>query len=228
LAFLGRWQQAYGVLPEDVRYREMRRLYEEQGPRYRQALLKLYWDDPNALIFLTGQMAAGPPNPAALKSVAERVLQLDPENIAALNLLASVDMVKGDVTDAENYLRLALRRDPRFENTLNNLALLLEKTGRRAEALEDWHKAALVSNSPKAVDMWGFCLAHEGRMDEAAQWMKRAIDLQPAYIPARLHLALLLITTGHGSEALPQLRYVLKMDPGNKDALQLLAKIHGP
>jgi spermidine synthase len=228
LAFLGRWQQAYGVLPEDVRYREMRRLYEEQGPRYRQALLKLYWDDPNALIFLTGQMAAGPPDPAALKSVAERVLQLDPENVAALNLLASVDMVKGDVTDAENYLRLALRRDPRFENTLNNLAVLLEKTGRRAEALEDWHKAALVSNSPKAVDMWGFCLAHEGRMDEAAQWMKRAIDLQPSYIPARLHLALLLITTGHGPEALPHLRYVLKMDPGNKDALQLLAKIHGP
>jgi tetratricopeptide (TPR) repeat protein len=228
LAFLGRWQQAYGMLPQDVRYREMLRLYEEQGPRYLQALLKLYWDDPNALIFLTGPMAAGPPEPAALKSVAERVLELDPENVAALNLLASVDIVKGDVTDAEKYLRLALRRDPRFENALNNLAVLLEKTGRHAEALEDWHKAALVSNSPKAVDMWGFCLAHEGRMDEAAQWMKRAIDLQPAYIPARLHLALLLITTGHGSEAIPHLRYVLKMDPENKDALQLLAKVHGP
>jgi hypothetical protein len=40
-------------------------------------------------------------------------------------------------------------------------------------------------------------------MDEAAQWMKRAIDLQPSYIPARLHLALLLITTGHGPEAVP-------------------------
>jgi tetratricopeptide (TPR) repeat protein len=140
LAFLGRWQQAYGMLPQDVRYREMLRLYEEQGPRYRQALLKLYWDNPNALIFLTGPMAAGPPEPAALKSVAERVLELDPENVAALNFLASVDIVKGDVTDAEKYLRLALRRDPRFENALNNLAVLLERTGRHTEALEDWHK----------------------------------------------------------------------------------------
>jgi hypothetical protein len=81
LAFLGRWQQAYDLLPEDVRYREMRRLYEEQGPRYLQALLKLYWDDPNALIFLMGPMAASPPDPAGLRSIAERVLELDPENI---------------------------------------------------------------------------------------------------------------------------------------------------
>jgi tetratricopeptide (TPR) repeat protein len=228
LAFLGRWPQACAVLPEDVRYREMRRLYEEQGPRYRQALLKLYWDDPNALIFLMGLMAAGPPDPAGLKSIAERVMKLDPDNVAALNFLASVDIVEGNLTEAEACLRHALRQDSRFENTLNNLAVLLERTGRHAEALELWRKAAVVSNSPKAVEMWGYCLAHEGRLDEAAKWMKRAIDLQPDYIPARLHLALLLITVGHGSEALPHLRYVLKMDPENKDALQLLAKIHEP
>jgi predicted Zn-dependent protease len=65
-------------------------------------------------------------------------------------------------------------------------------------------------------------------MDEVAQWMKHAIDLQPDYFPARLHLALLLITIGHGSEAVPHLRYVLKMDPENKEALQILAKIRGP
>lgn len=228
LAFLGRWPQAYSVLPEDVRYREMRRLYEEQGPRYLQALLKLYWDDPNALILLMGPMAAGPPDTAGLKSIAERVMKLDPEDVAALNFLASVDIIEGNVAEAENYLRRALRRDPRSENTLNNLAVLLERTGRHTEALDDWHKAALVSNSPKAVDMWGFCLAHEGRMEEAARWMKRAIDFQPDYIPARLHLALLLITTGRGSEAVPHLRYLLKMDPENKEALQLLAKIRGP
>jgi len=228
LAFLGRWQQAYEVLPDDVRSKEMRRLYDEQGPLYLQALLKLYWDDPNALVFLMGIKAVGPSDPAALKSIAERVLQLDSENVAALNYLASVDIVGGNVTEAENYLRRALRRDARSENTLNNLAVLLERTGRRTEALENWHQAALVSNSPKAVDMWGFCLAHEGRMDEAARWMQLAIDLQPDYIPARLHLALVLTTTGRGSEAVPHLRYVLKMDPENKDALQMLAKMHGP
>jgi spermidine synthase len=228
LAFLSRWQQAYDLLPDDVRSKEMRRLYEEQGPLYLHALLKLYWDDPNALIFLMGIKAVGPSDPAGLKSIAERVLQLDSENVAALNFLASADIVEGNVTEAENYLQRALHRDPRSENTLNNLAVLLERTGHRTEALEDWHKAALVSNSPKAVDMWGFCLAHEGRMDEAARWMKLAIDLQPDYIPARLHLALLLITTGRGSEAVPHLRYVLKMDPENKDALQLLARVRGP
>jgi tetratricopeptide (TPR) repeat protein len=228
LSLLGRWQEANAVLPQDVRYREMRRLYDEQGPRYRQALLKLYWNDPNALVSLMGSMAAGPPDPADLELIAKRAMKLDPDNVAALNYLASEDIVYGNVTEADDYLRRALRDDPRSENTLNNLAVLLERTGRHTEALEDWHKAALVSNSPKAVDMWGFCLAHEGRMDEAAQWMKRAIDLQPAYIPARLHLALLLSVTGHGSEAIPHLRYVLKMDPGNQDALQLLAKVHGP
>jgi spermidine synthase len=226
LAFLGHWEQAYNdVLPQDVRYREMRRLYEEQGPSYRHALVSLYWDDPNALVYLMGLITAGPPDPASLKLIADRVMELDPENVTALDLLASEDIVEGNVIEAENYLRRALHRDPRSENTLNDLAVLLEKTGRHTEALDDWHKAALNSNSPKAVDMWGFCLAHEGRMDEAAQWMKRAIDLKPDYIPARLHLALLLITTGHRPEAVLQLRYVLKMDPENQDALQLLAKV---
>ncbi|MGB7769690.1 MAG: fused MFS/spermidine synthase [Verrucomicrobiia bacterium] len=228
LSLLGRWQQAYAVLPQDVRYREMRRLYDEQGPRYRQALLKLYWNDPNALVSLMAPMAAGPPDPAGLELIAKRAMELDPDNVAALNYLASVDIVDGNVTEADDYLRRALRRDPRSENTLNNLAVLLEGTGRHTEALEDWHKAALVSNSPKAVDMWGFCLAHEGRMDEAARWMERAISLQPAYIPAQLHLALLLIVTGQGAEAIPHLRYVLKMDPENQDARQMLAKVRGP
>jgi spermidine synthase len=226
LAFLGRLGEAYALLPGDVRYQRMRHLYEE-GPHYVGALVKVYWDNPDALIYLMGLRAGGPGGLANMRRVFERVLELDPENPSALNHLASVRMSAGDLKGAEESLRRAVRRNPRSVNTLHNLGLVLERSGRHAEALQCWHDAALISENGMAADQWGTCLAQEGRVPEAIEWFRRAVELQPTYLPARLHLAFGLRQMGRTQEALTHVRYVVKVDPENKASRSFLADLGG-
>jgi tetratricopeptide (TPR) repeat protein len=227
LAMLGRLAEAFAVLPDDIRYRQMRRLYE-QGPQYIQVLLKAYWDDPAALVFLTDSMFASPADAVGAQSVFERVLALDPDDVSALNMLAALRSDAGDHRVAEAYLERALRRDPRSVKTLCNLGLLRERVGRHADARQCWQKAALLGEDARAADQWGSCLAQEGRMPQALPWFRRAIELQPTLISARLHLAFALWQTGRRPEAVAHLEYVLKMDSENSTALAIWKQMHGP
>jgi spermidine synthase len=226
LALLGRIEEACALLPEDGRYRQMRRLYDG-GPQYVRTLLQDSWNNAPALNFLAGLRGFGPGDTAAAtKPIYERVLQLDPENAVALRVLGAIYLGAGDFKLAENYLRRAVNREPEFAASRYNLGLLLAATGRGAEAREEWRKGASASHeSAAAADQWAVCLTREGRVLDAIPWFQHALELQPTFIDARLHLAAALHQTGHAAEALPQVRYVLKLDPENHAALRLLAKM---
>jgi spermidine synthase len=222
LALSGRLKEAYAVLPEDTRYRRMRRLYEE-GPHYIDALLSTYWNNPQGLVFLAELRISGPSGVQAIRPIYERVLELHKNNVSALSILGGMHSDAGDLKVAENYLRRAVRLSPKFSNAHYNLALFLDRTGRRAEALQHYKKAAVVSDNAIAADVWGVCLAQEGRITEALQWFSRAVEIQPIYVPSRLHLANLLYQMGRTQEALTHARYLVKLDPENKTFLNLLA-----
>jgi spermidine synthase len=226
LALAGRFRDSFALLPDDNRYWQMARLYDA-GPTYVQTLMNFYWDNPEALIFLAETGIGGPGGPSLARSIYERVLKLDPMNVNALNALAPLRAQAGDLQAAEDYLRRALHRDSRCVGTHYNLGLLLEKTGRHDEALEHWHKAAVLSRDAKAANQWGICLAQQGRVAEATQWFRRAVEIRPTYVPARVHLAYALQQTGSTQEALAQVRYILKLDPENAAFLNLLARLEG-
>jgi spermidine synthase len=224
LAFSGRLEEAYTVLPEDVRYGRMRRLSEEE-PRYVDALRDLYWNNPQGLVFLAELRLSGPKGAQAIRPLYERVLELDPNNVAALTILGGMHSDAGEMTIAEDYLTRAVRLDPKSGPAQYNLALLLDRTQRHAEALQHYEKAAVVSNDPMCDDVWGVCLAQEGRNTEALQWFRRAVELQPTEIPPGLHLVYLLDQLGHIQEALTHARFLVKLDPENKTFLNLLAEL---
>ena len=226
LALLGRLEKAYAVLPDDVRYRQMRRLYEE-GPRYVQTFVNIYWDNPQALEFLAVLRLMGPGSVQDTAPIYERVLKLDPKSVQALNMLGAMCIDAGRLQAAEDYLRRAVRLSPDFVAARYNLGLVLERTGRRAEALQQWREAAITSNDEKAAEQWGLCLLQEGRVAEAISWLGRAVEIRPIFISARLNLASALHKTGRTQEALPHIRYVLKIDPENETALGMLAMMEG-
>ncbi|HXC99164.1 MAG TPA: fused MFS/spermidine synthase [Verrucomicrobiae bacterium] len=224
LAFSGRLDEAYAVLPDDVRYQRMRRLSEDE-PRYVDALRDLYWNNPQGLVFLAELRLSGPKGAQAIKPLYERVLELDPNNVAALTILGGMHSDAGEMTVAEDYLTRAVRLDPKSGPAQYNLALLFDRTGRHAEALQHYEKAAVVSNDPMCEDVWGVCLAQAGRNAEALQWFRRAVELQPTEIPPGLHLVYLLDQLGHTQEALTHARFLVKLDPENKTFLNLLAEL---
>jgi tetratricopeptide (TPR) repeat protein len=224
--FSGRWEEAFGLLPEDERFQHLRRLYQA-GPRYREALLKIYWNNPEALNAQAAAMTFGPGGGLETrKSTYERVLELDPENSKATRELGAICLSLDDLGRAENLLRKAVRLNPDLGAPHYNLGLLLYNAGRRTEALQQWQTAAMLGDA-MAVEQLGAAMISQARIAEAVLCFNHALELSPTQTSARLRLAALLYQTGRGQEALPHVRYILKMDPEDKTALSLLSKIQG-
>jgi spermidine synthase/tetratricopeptide (TPR) repeat protein len=225
MAYAGQVDEAYALLPNDVRYQKMRQFYEQEGPSYIDSLLNAYWNNPQGLVYLATIRSSEPDAAPATRRIFERVLALDPDNVDALSVLGGMHSDAGDSGVAENYLRRAIAADPASGSSQYNLALLLDRTGRHAEALRHYEKAAKVSNVAMFADVWGVCLAQAGRNAESLQWFRQAIEYRPVEIPPRLHLAYALEDAGRIQDALAQARFLVKLDPENKTFLSLLAEL---
>jgi spermidine synthase len=128
-ALTGRLDKAYAVLPDDVRYQQMRRLYE-QGPRYVQALVDIYRDNPKVLELLALLRRSGPGGLQATVSIHQRILKLDPKNVNSLNVLGAICINANLLSQAENYLTLAVKLAPDSITARYNLGLVFYRTGR--------------------------------------------------------------------------------------------------
>jgi predicted membrane-bound spermidine synthase/tetratricopeptide (TPR) repeat protein len=128
-ALTGRLDKAYAVLPDDVRYQQMRRLYE-QGPRYVQALVDIYRDNPKVLELLALLRLSGPGGLQATAPIYQRILKFDPKNVNALNSLGAICINANLLPQAENYLTLAVQLAPDSVTARYNLGLVFYRTGR--------------------------------------------------------------------------------------------------
>jgi spermidine synthase/tetratricopeptide (TPR) repeat protein len=179
LALLGRLEEAYAVLPDDVRYRQMRRIYK-QVPHYVQTLVGMYRDNLQALQFLAALRALGPGGIRATAPIYERVLELDPKNVSVLNTLAVVRMKEGSLQVAEDYLRRAVRLAPDYAVAHNNLGLCLAKQGRVAEAIP-WFRRA-IDISPTFTDVrthLARALYRTGHTQEALPHLRYVLKSDP-------------------------------------------------
>jgi spermidine synthase len=216
-----RVMEAYTLLPDDQRYRQMRRFSEETAPRYSGDLVSMYWNDPKYLDFMISMK----PYSKAAAPVYERTLNLNPKNVTALTMLGAMRIETESWQEAEKYLRQAVRLKPSYGAARFILGVVLGKTGRYAEALEQWKEAATTTKNESSANQVGVCLAKEERFEEAIPWFRLATDINPTSRIARCNLARALFKTGHTDEAMIHLYYVLKIDPEDKEALDVLAKI---
>jgi len=104
----------------------------------------------------------------------------------ALYNLGSLQQAQGDMPGAEASYRACIALDPSLGQTIVNLGLLLEKTGRKQEALEQWHNVANPSaGSPSYdIDIQTMAWNHIGRVyenhkqyDEAERALERSLAL---------------------------------------------------
>jgi spermidine synthase len=216
-----RVMEAYTLLPDDQRYRQMRRLSEETTSRYCFDLVRMYWNDPKFLDFIISTT----PYSKAMAPVYERTLSLNPKNVTALAMLGAMRIETESWQEAEKYLRQAVRLKPSYGAARFNLGVVLDKTGRHAEALKQWKEAATTTKNWSSANQLGVCLVKEGRFEEAIPWFRLATDINPTSRIPRLNLARMLFRAGHTDEAMIHLYYVLKIDPEDKEALDVLAKM---
>lgn len=116
----------------------------------------------------------------------------------------------------------ALELDPTLTMAHLRLANYWGLSGDRKRAREHLRAAReLRPDDPVAFIMEAGQLTEEKRFDEAAEWQRRAVELEPLTFSIRYNLAFYLFMAGRVAEAEVELDRLRELHPGRRDATEL-------
>ncbi|MBV8373693.1 MAG: tetratricopeptide repeat protein [Candidatus Eremiobacteraeota bacterium] len=129
-------------------------------------------------------------------------LGLDPGFLAAMANLVSVDVARGDLSEARTVADRYVALDPDSARALYSRGIVALQTGDATTAREDFGKL-LHANPSYAVAHYDLALAEErlGRYAVAETELRTALRLAPTYARAQLALGALLLKLGRRAEA---------------------------
>jgi predicted CXXCH cytochrome family protein len=135
---------------------------------------------------------------------------------------------RGEVADALQEYRTALRLGPEFVPALNNLALLEHAQGNSSEAEQRFRRIIeLQPDFAAAHYSLGLLLAEQhNRLSEAIEEMATAVRLDPTQARMQYNLGLAQQQIGKGDEAELALRAACEIDPRMADAWHALALVY--
>ena len=138
--------------------------------------------------------------------------------------LAFAQMRTGDFDAARASCEKALALDPTSPAAHVNLAVIAVRAGDLPAAERHYREAIPKRPTAETHNGLGWVLAREGRADEAAAELRRAIEIDPKYVPAYNNLAELLANRGEVGEAarLYERSLELKPSPAVRAALDAL------
>ena len=159
----------------------------------------------------------------ALRAVNEELAER-PESIQALMVRGQLHTLAGRWPEAIADYRRLLELDPDAASALNNLAwILLEEAPRDLRDREEAGRLAvraleLAPEDPYVQGTWGTVLLRRGEYQEAATYLRRALDAErPDVADAtdRYLLATALARWGFAEEAAAALERAVRTDPGS-------------
>ena len=162
--------------------------------------------------------------------VAERILKPhlkeDPFDAAAVRMLGELAARIGRWRDAESLLRRAVELAPGWTAPKANLALVLGRTGRPAEALELMDD--IFAAEPEEIGHWNLKAATLGRLgdfDEAIKLYETVLERAPRQPRVLLSYGHLLKTVGRQTDAIRAYRKASELEPTLGDAWWSLANL---
>ena len=155
----------------------------------------------------------------------DRVLQQAPDHVAALFYKGLAFAATGDTTQAIDYLRASLARDPRQAETLHQLASLLNAY-RQPEPAAAYAARGLRLAPAYAPLVYDYARQLELRAqpDSALAYYAQALRLDSTLYRADYHLAQLAYAQRRYAVAAPALQRALRRAAGLPNARQLLAE----
>ena len=165
-------------------------------------------------------------NPAAAKSVAEGVLELNPNYVPAHLLIAELALDDRQRDDARASIQKALAVNPNSleARSLDGAIAFLEA---RIDDFEAGAAAALALN-PVYGDVYrvaGDHAARNYRFDEAVELTRRALEIDAASTRANADLGMHLLRTGDEADARRSLEAAFEEDPYDVVTFNLLAML---
>jgi arylsulfatase A-like enzyme/Tfp pilus assembly protein PilF len=142
-----------GVTQSEVRIKLGQYLAESGQPARAIALLERdSGQDPDALIALGNAYVGAGRNADAVRTF-RQLLDLDPNNALAYQNLGTAQLQAKNLKDAEASLRRAVQLDPTLAGAYTGLGVVLATTGRKAEAIDAWKRAADLGDANAAANL---------------------------------------------------------------------------
>ena len=143
----------------------------------------------------------------------KRVLELEPDQPAALNLLGAVAHQNGESRRAIELISRALAVKPDFAEAHSNLGLALRQIGRLDDAIASYRRAiALKPGLAGPHNNMGLALHDLGRLDDAGASYRKALALKPEYPEAHKNLGDALRGLGQPKDAAASYRKAISMN----------------
>ena len=150
---------------------------------------------------------------------AEEMVRATPENVEALNWLATSYLQAGRIQDAIPHLEQAIRLSPRYAEAYHNLGSALQAQGRLADAIRHFREAARLRPEDNRVHLnLANALNASGSVDEAIEHYLRTLALNPESAEAHNNLGIVLGSQQKLEEATLHFRQALAIRPDYADA----------
>jgi tetratricopeptide (TPR) repeat protein len=156
----------------------------------------------------------------------ERAVQIDPDDPVAQYRLGAEYLQEGKPAEAISHLEASLRMNGEDQSTLNALAVALQRSNRFEEAAQTRQKLSAVirnrdlesQNALAALRLnnRGAELEKAGKLTEAVDLYRQAVDLNGKHPGIRLNYAVALLRLGRWREGLEQMQVAQQLDPDNK------------
>jgi tetratricopeptide (TPR) repeat protein len=139
-----------------------------------------------------------------------------PPRAVELNRLGAEALEQGDLGVAEARLALALEFHPRFVEALVNLGLVELSRGNHERARALFLRArSLNEHLPHPHHGLGALAHRQLRLRDADEHYRRALKVDPGFLPARANLGRLLFDAGSLDEARVQFSRLVEASPGD-------------
>jgi len=124
------------------------------------------------------------------KAAYERVLKIEPNNLAALVNLGTTEYRLGNLEEAERLLRRSLQIKPDNPTAWLNLGMIYLGRNEPMRSLAAMAQAVVhAPNDPVARNYLGVAAGRNRWFDAAESELRRAIELRPDYADAHFNLA---------------------------------------
>jgi tetratricopeptide (TPR) repeat protein len=145
----------------------------------------------------------------------------DPDRLFTLGLALSEQDVDQSIAAFTRALELA----PRHTLARYNLALVLRRVDRLADALRELERALAIERRPEALYTQGVIYWHQGDLTRAAESLRGAVAVSPDYADAHEALGAVLKTERDWSGSADALRKAIALHPDLFSARYALAQV---
>jgi tetratricopeptide (TPR) repeat protein len=181
----------------------------------------------NSYVHLGHQLLVSKDNAKALAAF-EKALKLNPQNLGALNLAASVLCREGRIAESTNLLQTIIRIAPDKAAPHFNLGIILSKIPEHGdEVIQHFRRGLqLDPNNGGAHNLLGKLLMERGEYLDAESHFQKAVRCAPNNVEARANLGQLLANRNRFAEAASQFSAVLSYFPDDSSSLLRLEECY--